>query len=183
MSISRFCIIASSAALLSLTACADKAHNLEDRLAKAHYWQRASSTSALYMRGPKAQQMLHRDISRCVTEIRELTRLGSIREAMPADTDHNGNVPDPETPEGKMAQWETPKRDGNLRTEYLEFHDFETCMIKKGWERVENVPYEVADTARETYVETILGEEYRTKTEQDSFKMEEEKSDFENLNE
>lgn len=183
MMISRFCLIAAATVTMGLSACADKEHSVEKQLNKAHYWQRANTTSALYMSGPKAQQTLHRDISRCVVEVRELTRLGSLREAMPGEMDEHGNVPDPSTPEGSMAQWESPERDGALHTEHLDFHDFETCMAKKGWERVKHVPYAVADSAREVYVNSILDEEYRTKTSQEVFKLKEEKSDFEDLNE
>jgi hypothetical protein len=147
-----------------------------------HFWQRASSTSALYMQGPKAQQILHRDIARCVTEIRELQRLGSLRETMPGEL-RDGQVPDPSTPQGSIDQWETPSRDGSLRSEFLDFHDFETCMDDKGWERVEHVPYSVAEQGREIYVETILEEQYQTKTKQDTFRLEAPKDDFENLNE
>ena len=45
-------------------------------LEDAQYWQRKNATSALYLRGPKAQQTLHKDIADCITEIDELERLG-----------------------------------------------------------------------------------------------------------
>lgn len=63
-----------------------------------------------------------------------------------------------------MGQWETPKRDGALRAEYLDYSDFETCMHSKGWERVQHLPYDVAERSRETYIKTIMHEKYRTKT-------------------
>jgi hypothetical protein len=131
--------------LLALTACASE-YNLEE----AQYWQRKSTTSALYMQGPKAQQTLHQDIAGCTNEITELQRIGALRKAIPADT-QDGKVPDPSTPEGRMAGWETPKRDGYLYAEHSDYHDFETCMDAKGWERLEYLPYAAADRARDEY--------------------------------
>ncbi len=139
------------ACALSLTACASE-YNLED----AQYWQRKNTTSALYLQGPKAQQTLHMDIASCVNEISELQRVGELRRAIPADT-VNGKVLDPATPSGRMAQWETPKRDGYLLAQHGNYHDFETCMDFKGWERVEYLPYSAADRARDDYVNTMAG--------------------------
>lgn len=128
---------------------------------KAYYWQRASISDAAYMEGPKAQQMLHRDIANCVTELRELERLGTIRTAIPAQL-KPGMVPDPRSPQGQLDQWETPEREGALRAELGDYHDFETCMIAKGWERIKNIPYDVAERAKENYTETILRRQYRS---------------------
>lgn len=156
--------IATGIALLGLAACDStvvERHALEHN---PRFWQRADVTEAAYMEGPKTQQMLHRDIARCVAELKELERLGTLRTVIPADTMINGGERDPLSPEGAMAQWETPKRDGALRTEFSDYSDFETCMHVKGWERLEHVPYDVAERSRETYVETILHEQYRTKT-------------------
>lgn len=133
---------------LSVGACSH--HALED----AQYWHRKDVTSALYMQGPKAQQTLHMDISECVAEINELQRIYSIRKALPADT-YNGRVPDPNTPEGRMAQWDTPERDGYLGLDHADYHDFETCMQAKGWERVENLSYDEADRARGEYIDNM----------------------------
>ncbi|MCB9989461.1 MAG: hypothetical protein H6868_09060 [Rhodospirillales bacterium] len=157
----RLFLTLSSAALLALSACA--APYDEDALAHhAHYWQRANTTDATYQRGPKAQQMLNQDIARCITELKELERTGALRHALPGNTE-NGWMPDPETPEGLLAEYDTPERDGALRYEHLEYHDFEGCMINKGWERIKSVPYDVAAESRETYLETILGEKYQSK--------------------
>lgn len=152
------------AALVTIAGCSS-VPSTKEQLAKANgqYWQRAETTSALYMRGPKAQQMLNQDIARCTGEIRELQRLGAIRTAMPGDNDKNGNVPDTNTPEGRLAQWDSPERDGYLYAEHLDYHDFETCMQAKGWERVEYMPYKIADEARDTYVETIIDQKRRSK--------------------
>ncbi|MBI4030731.1 MAG: hypothetical protein HY370_03575 [Proteobacteria bacterium] len=166
-------------ALIGLAACDTYS---EDRLLMdARYWQRANVREATYMEGPKAQQMLHRDISRCVTELRELDRLGSLHHALPGETTKYGEVPDPSMPEGAMDQWETPQRDGMLRAEMLPYHDFETCMQAKGWERLEYMPYEMADRARENYLDTIIGERYRSKHGERDVTSEEE-GDWDNLN-
>ena len=144
-----------ASATLGLSACASgfSQADLED---KGQYWQRTNVSSSVYMRGPKAQQILHRDISTCVVELKELQRLGSIKEAFPAGLDQNGFPIDPETPEGRMAKFDTPQRDGNLIAEVYDYTDFETCMHSKGWERVEVLPRLTAGKARENFTKTIL---------------------------
>ena len=171
-------------ALTMMTACSTSSEPVPPQhiFKDPHFWQRTETSSMIYQRGPKAQQMLNRDISRCVTEIRELDRLGALRTATPGDTKANGMVPDPKTPEGAMDQWETPERDGYLRSEYLEYHDFETCMMAKGWERIEHVPYDVAEQGRSDYIEAITGEQYRTRTRQREPFMTAPEGDFDNLN-
>lgn len=155
----KFSILA-GAALLTLTAC-----NTLPPIEEAYYWGRTDVTEAAYLEGPKAQQMLHRDISRCVVELRELERLGSLRNALPADTRKNGIVPDPATAEGRLAQWETPTREGELRSEFSDYQDFESCMRAKGWERMDHMPYEMSERARRNYLETIRKEHYSSSTE------------------
>ena len=146
MKLSTLVILSSVCALAACSSYPD----LED----AQYWQRKNSTSALYLQGPKAQQTLHQDIAACVNTINELQRVAPMRKALPADS-YNGSVPDPSTPEGNLAGWDTPKRDGYLLAEHSEYHDFETCMDYKGWERVEYLPYAAADRAREDYLENM----------------------------
>ncbi len=141
---------------LALAAC-----QVTPKLEDAQYWQRKNATSALYLRGPKAQQTLHMDISTCTNEINELERLGPLREALPADT-QNGEVPNPNTAEGSLKKWETPKRDGALYAEHFDYTDFEGCMDYKGWERVEHLPYAQADRARDDYLDTMYGYQYQT---------------------
>ena len=135
---------------LGLTACSGGgAPKMED----AKYWQRNNASSALYLQGPKAQQMLHQDISKCVSEIKELERLGEIRRAVPA-TYNSGNEIEKRTVADKnLDQWQTPLRDGFLHSEHLDYHDFETCMGAKGWERVEHLPYDKAHLARQEYLD------------------------------
>jgi hypothetical protein len=147
--------------LLAVSTLALAACQVPPKLEDAQYWQRKNATSALYLRGPKAQQTLHMDIATCTNEINELERLGPLREALPADT-HNGEVPDPNTPSGNLKKWETPKRDGALYAEHFNYTDFEGCMDYKGWERVEQLPYAQADRARDDYLETMYGYRYKT---------------------
>ena len=138
------------------------------KMEDAQYWGRKNATSALYLRGPKAQQTLHIDISTCANELSELERLGALREAVPADT-RNGYVPNPKTPDGKMAKWDSPKRDGYMLSEHLPYTDFETCMDAKGWERIESLPYSQADIARKNYLRDVKGYEYQSQTHTDRF--------------
>jgi hypothetical protein len=146
-------LILSSA--ISLGACSG-GFSQQDLKDKGHYWQRTSASSATYLNGPKAQQILNRDISTCVVELKELQRLGSVKEAFPAGLDQNGFPIDPESPEGKMADFDTPERDGSLISEVYDYTDFETCMREKGWQRTEYLPYDRSDAARENYTKTIL---------------------------
>ena len=139
-------------ATLGIVACETnyrKPFKIED----AEYWQRKSSTSALYLRGPKAQQMLHQDISRCTIEINELENLGELREAVPANY-YSGNTEETRTAsQRELDHWDSPERDGYLRAEHLDYQDFETCMMAKGWERMEYLPHDVADKARQDYID------------------------------
>ena len=130
----------------SLTACE---FNDKPRFTKGgQFWQRTSASDALYLQGPKAQQMLHRDISRCVTELRELERLGVLKNAIPAhDTGHI--MTDDEI---MMADWDSPERDKHLFAEHSNYTDFESCMDTKGWERIEHVPYSTAQKGRNNYI-------------------------------
>lgn len=149
-----------------LSGCANTPSEYELRY-KGQYWQRASTSSAIYLRGPKAQQILNQDVARCVSDLRELEHLGAIREAFPANPRPDGTVPDPATPDGRMAQWDTPERKGPLYSEHLDYHDFEGCMASKGWERVEDLPYDVARKARGQYLDVITGRAYRSRLTQD----------------
>lgn len=125
-----------SAALMILAGCTGypKLKTLKD---DGHYWQRTGTSSAIYLRGPKAQQTLNVDISQCVVEINELKRLGAIGDAIPADQNEDQALE-------ALSGFETPDRIGFNRREYLRYHDFEGCMYAKGWERIAYVPYDVA---------------------------------------
>lgn len=182
---SSFSLFFATVLTLGLAACVAQPVDRVKAKTAPHFWQRIETTDAIYQRGPKAQQMLNRDISRCVTDIRELERLGAIRHATPANTAADGTVPDPNTPSGTMAQWDSPERDGYLRAEHLEYHDFESCMMTKGWERIEHVPYDVAEEGREVYIEALTGEQYQTKTHarEEFLKKTSVSSSYENTNE
>ena len=146
-------LIASTAFGLSACSTGFTQKDLEE---KGQYWQRADASSAVYLRGPKAQQILHRDISTCVVELKELQRLGSIKNAFPAGLDQNGFPIDPDSPEGKMAKFDTPMRDQSMLAEVYDYTDFETCMREKGWERAEVLPRVDADNARENFTTSII---------------------------
>jgi hypothetical protein len=154
-------MLISTFSVLALSACGTSMNKeLEEN---ARYWQRKDTTDAIYQRGPKAQQMLFQDIASCTSAINELRTLGAIREAVPAETfDANGNVVEPNSPKGRMGKWETPDRIGYMRTEYYDFTDFEGCMDFKGWERVKYNNYKSVERARDTYMDTLGIEKYRT---------------------
>ena len=142
-----------TAATLGLSACHGVGSGTSHvNLNHADYWQRQSASSAIYMDGPKAQQMLHQDIAGCVVEIRELENLDEIRRVIPANH-YTGNTREGErtVAQRQLDGWDTPERDGYLLNEHLDYHDFETCMHAKGWERAEYLPYTDADKARQDY--------------------------------
>lgn len=132
---------------LALGACGAGAAKIN----KAQYWQRVSTSDATYQRGPKAQDMLNRDIARCVVELRELERIGMLRDTIPMD--NTGRVLDP--PAAALAGWDTPARHDSLLAEHNEYFDFEGCMRDKGWERVAHLPYDIAIEARDQYLDSV----------------------------
>lgn len=140
-------------ALIALGAC-----TTGPKIDGGQYWQRKSMSEAIYAQGPKAQQMLNRDISHCVVELRELEGLGSIKDAIP--TDSHGRVLDPDetksADEKALEDWDTPERDGHLFAEHTDYHDFEGCMLAKSWERIKYVPYDVAKGSRHTWFESHI---------------------------
>lgn len=130
-----------AALMMSLTACAGK-FKFDD----AQYWQRRELRDSFQMDGASKQQWLNSDLAACVADMRELGREGQMRDAIPG-------------PAGKsdadvLADWDTPGRDGYLLMEHKNYPDFEACMRAKGWERVDSVPYPVAEEAVETYQES-----------------------------
>ena len=140
--------------VLLVTLSAPAAAGINDAIEKkGQYWQRINTSSALYLRGPKAQQMLNRDISRCVVELRELERLGAVRNAIP----HYAEGLVMSEDEAELAGYDTPERDKELFAEHGDYIDFEGCMMAKGWERVKYVPYDVAGQAQENYRMTHTG--------------------------
>ena len=118
----------------------------------AEYWQRVDADSALYMTGPKAQQILDQNIATCVREIDELVRLDAVRRTTPPDT--HSEYHRALKASGDLAYYDTPVRDGKLKVDHKDFHDFESCMRSKGWERVKYIRYQVARQAQQTYKAT-----------------------------
>ena len=155
----RSLIISVFGTALALSACGtpvDKAIEFGGQ-----YWQRVSVSESIYQQGPKAQQMLNRDIARCVTELRELERLGTLKNAIP--TDIRDRVLDPD--EKEIYDWDAPERDQSLLAEHGDYHDFESCMLAKGWERTLYVPYDVAKQSREDYLDAHVDYKYRSRVE------------------
>jgi len=116
------------------------------------YWQRVEDSSALYMTGPKAQQQLEENIATCVREIDELVRLDAFRETMPPDT--HSEYHRALDASGDLDYYDTPTSLGDKKIAHSDFHDFESCMRSKGWERVNYVRYQAADKAKSTYRDT-----------------------------
>lgn len=141
-------ILLSAAALLAVTACETPTPTIEG----GQYWQRVNASSAVYTRGPKAQQMLNQDIAACVVEMRELQRLGAIRE--PLKTDIRGTVVVPNDYGQSRPNPDVPDRNGHLYKELAPYADFDSCMQYKGWERVAWVPYGVGADAAQTYFDS-----------------------------
>jgi hypothetical protein len=135
---------------LALTACTNTKQSSIEK--NAALWQRSDVSSALYMRGPKAQHQLHMDIASCVSEVKELSRLGTISNANPPEGIEM-NV-------GLAEKWQSPRGNGPLYTEFREFHDFESCMDYKGWNRAVYVKPEHLENAKTNYRTTILGDGY-----------------------
>lgn len=113
----------------------------------AQYWQRSNATETTYINGPKAQQLLNRDIARCVTELRELERLGQIKDAIP--TTASGRLLNPDEIEMKKA--DTPLREGYLFGEHKNYEDFEGCMDHAGWERTRTISYEATKRSENNF--------------------------------
>lgn len=116
------------------------------------YWQRVEENSALWMTGPKAQQELEQNIATCVREIDELVELDALRETTPPDThsEYLRSLDD----SGDLDYYDTPTRLGKHMVSHTDFHDFESCMRSKGWERVKYVRYQTALKAKNTYKDT-----------------------------
>ena len=148
--------------VLTLSGCYGMVQEIE---MEGRYWQRVDATDAIYQRGPKAQQMLFQDIANCTASLRELERLDGVRNAVPGETfDKDYAHVNPDSPEGRMAHYETPDRNGYLRNENYEYHDFESCMTSKGWERTKYVNPETQERARNDYLDAIGYQRFRSKT-------------------
>ncbi len=160
--------------VLALSGCYGMVQEIE---MNGTYWQRVDTTDAIYQRGPKAQQMLFQDQANCTATLNEMQRLGAIKSAVPPETfDKAYSHVDPNSPRGRMADYDTPERNGYIRVENLEFHDFETCMISKGWERTKYVNPETRERSRNDYLDAIGYQRFRSTT------NEKVQSDYDHLN-
>lgn len=159
MSLKTKITVLSALSCLSLTACGTPT-NIDAHAGQ--YWQRSSVSDAAYQQGVKAQQMLNKSIASCVTELKELENLGEIRQAIPAEPS-TGRVYSSD--EKALMRNDTPKREKFLFAEHGNYHDFETCMLAKGWERVMHVPYHVADESRKAYLKNHVDYKYQTRYE------------------
>ncbi len=142
--------------VLGLAACAIP-EGVKDRISdRGQYWQRINVAESTYLLGQKAQETLNKDIAQCIAELRELERLGATKNAIPADLD--GKVKP--YAERRLDAWDTPARDHLMYSEVYPYNDFEGCMYYKGWERVLNVPYDVAQEARDNYFRAHINLDY-----------------------
>jgi hypothetical protein len=116
------------------------------------YWQRVEDNSALYMTGPKAQQTLDDDIATCVREVDELVELDALRETMPPDT--HSEYHEALKASGDLSYYDTPTRYGDKKVAHSDFHDYESCMRFKGWERVKYIRYQTLAKSNKTYSDT-----------------------------
>jgi hypothetical protein len=115
------------------------------------YWQRVEDNSALYLTGPKAQQELEENITWCVHAIDEMVEMDALRKTMPPET-HSAYHRALDA-SGDLAYYDTPSHYRDLKVAHSDFHDFESCMRNKGWERVVYTRYQAAANARNTYRE------------------------------
>lgn len=120
------------------------------------YWQKLESGDALYLTGPKAQQVLEQDIAECVHEIIELAKLAGVRENLPnfRDPVRNTDQMDEEHNMKDLPGWDQPEYLNDLRVDHSDYHDFDGCMNSKGWYRVKYVHPDTERKTTETYKRT-----------------------------
>lgn len=137
--------VAVSVSLLALNACAANK--------EYHYWQKSDPTSAIYLNGPKAQQMLEEDIATCVHEIIELDKLQAVRDGkgQPAALANNFSQKAEAESLSKLPGYDVPEYIRALRVEHRNFQDFDGCMRYNGWTRVKYVSPETEARSRAIY--------------------------------
>lgn len=128
-----FVLLAGLCASVALAACATETYPNNGQ-----HWQRVSTSDPLLQQGLKADQMLKRDIGRCVTELKELESLGVVEDAV--KTDLQGRVLDPD--ELKYKETLPDAKDPLIPTDRT-FRNFDSCMLAKGWERMMHPPRSV----------------------------------------
>lgn len=139
---------------LFLSACATPPGGGFDN---ADYWERASIEEAAFVDSAVLQKTLHKDIATCVRAVRDIERLAPMREAFPPEYSPGA---DGDIDKARLERWQTPEREGMLRTEAYPYVDFETCMRHHGWQRTRAMPKEMARESRAQYL-TNMG--YDTK--------------------
>lgn len=148
------------------------------------YWQRVEDTSALWMKGPKAQQQLDQDIARCVREVDEMVELDALRETTPPDT--HGEYHSALKASGDLDYYDTPTRLGDHKVAHTDFHDFESCMRTQGWERTKFIRYQTARQADNVYQDTQAIRQWGVRKEAAAYKEQEKAAaandDFSKLN-
>ena len=136
-------ILLASIATLSITSgCSSNKPKVDN----AQYWQRVKASETTYINGPKAQQLLNRDIARCVTELKELERVRQIKEGIPGDSIDNKT-----DEEKRLANIDAYDRDGYLYAEHKDYQDFESCMAHSGWERTKTLSYEAEHRGKKNF--------------------------------
>lgn len=148
------------------------------------YWERVEDSSALWMTGPKAQQQLDQDIAGCVREVDELVELSALRQTTPPDT--HSEYHRALKASGDLDYYDTPTRYGSHKVAHTDYHDFESCMRVRGWERTNFVRYQTAEQAQKNYKNTQSIREWGVPTEAaEKFKQERAdavRSDFVSVN-
>ncbi len=171
-------MLATGSVVLALSAC-----TYTPQTAQA-YWQRVEDNSALWMTGPKAQQELDQNIASCVREVDELVELNALRETTPPDT--HSEYHRALKASGDLDYYDTPTRLGSHKVAHTDFHDFESCMRGKGWERVKFMRYDTAQQSQKVYKDTqdirkwgVTGDAVEKKKEEKFAKV---KTDYNQLN-
>jgi hypothetical protein len=132
-------------AVLALSACASREY---------HYWQKSDPQTAIYLTGPKAQQMLQQDIAQCVHEIIELSKLENVRaneRTLFGGGKVGGSQMATDRAMNSLPQWDAPEYIRDLRVDHSDYHDFDGCMRSKGWERVKYVYPDQEVNAKNVY--------------------------------
>lgn len=135
--------------LLGLMTASVAACSYVPSMKKADYWQRIDTNSAIYLHGPKAQQTLEEDIATCVSQIQELVRLNAVRKKLPEGVEDTNayKIPDSD----KDAYWNVPQRYGYKFVDHKDYHDFDSCMKYRGWQRVAFNDYKSIEISIDTY--------------------------------
>lgn len=125
----------------TLTAC-----HTTPTLSHADYWRRTQLKEAIYLNGESAQKRLHRDIARCVTDIKRIQTMTTLRTTIPASAQNSTSYD-----AYRLRNWDTPERNGALRAEHTPYHTVEKCMEHKGWQRARALSYDEIERGQSGY--------------------------------